>query len=180
MPSARDRAACRLGLRVEVVLEMSRFIVAALIIGVITIATWKREHRSGRLEFYRRFSRSGVDAWVLPGRTHVCAGLLNFAGLVCWYLGRTELMFLLITPGMILLCTHSWIVRRWYRRLALEVVKCDYRICPECLYSLGGNADAGACPECGGEFTQDSLVAKWKGLCQQVLPVSATLTTDRA
>lgn len=155
---------------------MSTFVIAVLIIGLICVIAWKREQSSGRLEFYRRFRRSRVNAWILPGRMRACSWFFNFAGLVCWYSGRADLMFLLIAPGMLLLCSHLLMVRRRYRRLASEVSRSNYRVCPACLYSLDGSADSGKCPECGAVFTQESLAASWAELCQRVLPGSATRT----
>ncbi len=48
--------------------------------------------------------------------------------------------------------------RAFFERLEKE----GWLICPECHYSLAGHPDGGCCPECGFEFTPESLRADWE------------------
>lgn len=142
---------------------MYRFVVV-LFICVVGTVFWKRDRDSGRWELARRFSRSRVDAWTLRHGSLILAQLFNCPALLCWYFGRTYLMFMLLVPGMVLMCVDLYVVRRRFKEFMIELIRSNYRVCPECLYSLNGIADSGKCPECGAEFTPESLVARWESI----------------
>ena len=134
----------------------------ALVISCVFVAVfWKRGRDSGRLELARRFSRSRVNAWTLPHEILILAQLFNFPALLCWYFGRTDMMVLLLVPGMVLMCVYLYVVRRRFKEFTMELTGSNYRVCPECLYSLDAIAESGKCPECGAEFTSASLIERW-------------------
>ena len=147
-----------------------RLFVVLLFICVVITVFWKRDRDSGRWELARRFSRSRVNTWTLPLGILILAQLFNCPALLCWYFGRTDMMVLLLVPGMVLVYVHLYLVRRRFKEFTNELLRSNYRVCPECLYSLDAIAESGKCPECGATFTPESLVAKWQSICLRRTP----------
>jgi hypothetical protein len=52
------------------------------------------------------------------------------------------------------------LLRALERRMRQRAARVGYRLCPECVYPLEG--DAGTCPECGRVFTIKELEFLWK------------------
>jgi ribosomal protein S27AE len=54
---------------------------------------------------------------------------------------------------------------RFFSRLEAQ----KYLICPDCHYSLAGHQEGGHCPECGYQFTPESLIADWADVRNSIL-----------
>lgn len=52
--------------------------------------------------------------------------------------------------------------RRTMKQFWEEVRAAEFRVCPECHYSLRGLDSCGACPECGRPFEQSKLRQDWR------------------
>ncbi len=55
-----------------------------------------------------------------------------------------------------------WWIRGRRRRFFARLEREQQLLCPDCHYSLAGHAGGGRCPECGYEFTPESLRDDWQ------------------
>jgi RNA polymerase subunit RPABC4/transcription elongation factor Spt4 len=49
-------------------------------------------------------------------------------------------------------------------RLRARARRASFRLCEHCLYDLSMSSEAGACPECGAEYSYEALARRWKGM----------------
>lgn len=102
---------------------------------------------------------AGLLIGILPDLVNALDGLEVISLSASEELLIKRIKWYLIVPALALLYTW-WIAShvRFVRRLrALE-----YRVCPRCAYSLVGLPDEHTCPECGIEYSVESLRAQWK------------------
>ncbi len=111
-------------------------------------------------------AKSRVGRWVHPS---LILGLLSFVMIVCtilqyvvswfWFGKDISLLCLFLCVGYFYI-----ILPRKYKKLKDELSKCNYRMCPECLYSLEGSVSDGHCPECGAQYIVDELENRWRDM----------------
>ncbi len=113
---------------------------------------------------YRGVPRLGVGwfIWVVAalGVEFLHGLLIQFESFQAWTIGDWAVRRLSPAIPMVM-----WIlaavsaIREW--RYLNRVQQDDYLLCPDCHYSLAGHTGGGRCPECGYEFTPESLVEDW-------------------
>jgi hypothetical protein len=69
----------------------------------------------------------------------------------------------LLIAGSILVVIYVVAIRTGSRKRLRDRVRAENgSVCTSCLYSLCGSPKSGICPECGTEYTQESLRSFWQ------------------
>jgi len=117
----------------------------------------ERDKRRQRLDSIpKRLSPIGWFVGLLFVFLYVGLWGLSWQGGVRWALPlATILLYFMPIPYFALRAISR---EGFFKRLEEE----ECQVCLECHYSLAGHPDGGCCPECGFEFTPESLRADWK------------------
>jgi uncharacterized paraquat-inducible protein A len=145
----------------------TNLLIVFLVVCGLTAYYWKRERDSGRLALAARFHRSRVHDTRVPNGALISASVVNTGALLFWYFGRTDLMVFTLAPGVFLTYCHIHAMRKRFTEFERELLENNYRVCPECLYSLNETSETGKCPECGSEFSSYSLSQRWQNILRK-------------
>ncbi len=64
--------------------------------------------------------------------------------------------------GLLVAFSPMYVGIRGWRQFLAQLEQEKHLICPDCHYSLAGHREGGHCPECGYEFTPESLLEDWR------------------
>ncbi|MBN1344879.1 MAG: hypothetical protein JXQ73_19450 [Phycisphaerae bacterium] len=159
--------------------DVVTLLAAAVVISSLICAPvfWYRKRaipdRSRRMRAGARFAKIGGSArkWIRLGiiTLGLTAAVPVVLSVASFAYGSTNVagLFLEITFGLVIALAMLFDVRhsrsqRFFRRLQQE----DYLVCPDCHYALTGHRHGGHCPECGYQFTPESLFQDWTDVCR--------------
>jgi RNA polymerase subunit RPABC4/transcription elongation factor Spt4 len=134
-----------------------------ILVVILVALVWARRKRErGAISLDEVMDRE-EDPWqptAVWGRLKY--SVVAFAVLALRYWGDSRLSSLASATmfGMMVYFFFSERPRRRYR-FCRGVVERDYWVCPQCLFDLQGSKDIGRCPECGAEFTHETLRRGW-------------------
>jgi len=153
-------------------------VFVCLVLGALII--WRWEKRSGRTGMDRILFRSSSHPVPSLGASAIVYAVLAVVAMTLLVLGEVY------ASRWVALCTtgafaylYFYERPRRHHKFCATIVERHYRVCPKCVYDLRYTEAPGRCPECGKEFSQESLEHDWCAMFPSNTRAKLRLT-DRA
>lgn len=148
-------------------------VLAGVVIAVVAIFLRQQKHLKRSVPDRARQGAAllrirNMAPWWYPYAEWGSVALMLPVALIVFLGGRLAVSLQVPPTALILLWLYASSIGRylWRRRrrrvLSRRLNDDNYLICPDCQYSLVAHASGGRCPECGYEFTPDSLIRDWQ------------------